>query len=559
MLHENGTMGVVSLVKRRVAYLYRPFVALASSSACALAAPGAAPARAETLADAVALAYQSNPGLQAARAQLRALDETYVQSRAGWRPTVTAQATGNYTKSPQSSPFGGVSQVESNAGSVGFGVTQPIYTGGRTAAEVRATEADVLSGREGLRATEATLLQNVVTAYVDVLRDEAILLVHEHDVAVLQSEVDDSLARLRAGEVTATDVAQSRTQLAQSRTALTAAQGQLQFSRANYAAVVGQNPGKLRPPPPMPGVPATVDTAFELAERSNPSLRQAEIAEEASRARVAEARAAQRPTVSLNAQFGYVGGLVPFQGHDYDRDLTATVTVNQPIFTGGVNASNIRRALELNTNDRINIEVSRRSAVLAVSQAWNQLITARAAAISEADHVRAARSYFSGTQAEYTVGQRSTLDIIVAEQSLVSAEIAEAQADHDAYVGQAALLAAVGRLEARYVVTDAPIYDPGVSFRRVAHQGSVPWEGIVAAVDNLGAPAPGADRPVPAPAVDITPSLVASTWSLGEKPQPATALPTAPLPGSTSPLTPETLGGGVGTPQDAGVSLRPPF
>jgi outer membrane protein len=506
--------------------------------------------RAETLADAIALAYQSNPTLQQQRAQQRALDETYVQARAGWRPTATATVQGAYSKTPEAGLFGGVSQVESNTGQAVLGLTQPLYTGGRTAAEVRATEADVLAGREGLRTTEASLLQNVVTAYVDVLRDQAILAIHEQDVAALQSEVDDSRARLRAGEVTRTDVVQIETQLAQSRSALSAAQGQLQLSRAGYAALVGQNPGQLQPPPDMPGVPGDVDGAFSAAEVANPTLRQAEITEEASRARVAEARAADRPTVSVNANLGYTGTLTPFVGRDYDRALSANVTVTQPIFTGGVNASNIRRALELNTSDREGIEIARRQAVQAISQAWNQMITARATITSEVEHVDVARQYFTGAQAEYTVGQRATLDIVIAEQSLVQAEIALASARHDAYAAQASLLAAMGRLEVRYVVPDAPRYDPAASFKRVAHSGAVPWEGLIAAVDNLGAPAPDANRPLPAVVIDAAPSIPPATDPVGPHPAPATALPTAPLPGATSPRTPETLGADPGAPQD---------
>lgn len=531
---------------RRVAW------AASLTGAVALALAGnAPPARAETLADAIALAYQSYPPLQQQRAQLRALDETYVQARAGWRPTASAEVTGAYSKAPEPGLFGGVSQVESNTGDVSIGVTQPIYTGGRTAAEVRATEADVLAARQGLRAAEASLLQNVVTVYADVLRDQDLLAIHERDVAVLQSEVDDAEARLKAGEVTATDVAQTATQLAESRTALTEAEGQLQLSRAAYASVVGQNPGQLEPPPEMPGLPATVDQAFDAAAAANPALRQAEIAEEASRARVAEARAANLPTLSVSANLGYTGALTPLYGRDYDRAVSATATLTQPLFTGGVNASNIRRAVELNTSDRIGIETARRTAMLSVSQAWNELTTGRASVVSEENHVKAARDYFSGTQAEFTVGQRQTLDVIIAEQSLVAAEATLVSVRHDAFVAEATLLAAMGRLETRYVVPDAPLYDPAQSFKRVAHSGALPWEGLVSSIDNLGAPGPGADRAIPAPPVDQHPVIPPASDAIGVKAPPATALPTAPVPNTTSPATPETLGAAVAPPQDS--------
>ncbi len=505
---------------------------------------------AETLADAIALAYQSNPALQQARTQLRAVDETYVQARAGWRPTASIQVTGNYSKLPQSNGFGGTSEVASNSGQATLQLTQPIYTGGRTAAEVRATEADVLSGRQSLRLTEASTLQNVITVYMSVLRDQDELVIHEHDVAVLQGEVDDARARFKAGEVTATDVAQVETQLSQSRTALTQAQGQLQVDRASYAAVVGQNPGHLEDPPSMPGIPSDVSEAFAIAARESPSFLQAQIAEEASRARVAAARAANRPTVNLTGGYSYSGAISPFVANSYAQGLTATVTLTQPLFTGGANESAIREALDVNTSDRIGIEIARRNTVQAVSQSWNEMITDRATVVSEEDHVRVARAYFSGTQAEFTVGQRQTLDIIIAEQSLVTAELTLAGAKHDAYVAAASLLASIGRLEARYVVPGAPLYDPAQSFKHVAHIGAVPWEGIVGVIDNLGAPAPDAHGAIPAPLVDSDPALAVGPDLVGAHPAPSTALPTAPVPNTTSPRTPDTLGAEVGVPQD---------
>ncbi|MGC1305508.1 MAG: TolC family outer membrane protein, partial [Caulobacteraceae bacterium] len=439
-------------------------------------------AHAETLADAVALAYQSNPTLQAQRAQLRATDETYVQARAGWRPTASAQVGANYSKAPESTLFG-VSQVESNTGQAILGVTQPIYTGGRTAAEVRATESDVMAARQGLRATEAQVLQGVVQAYADVLRDQQLLAVHQDDVAMLQREVDDANARLQAGEVTRTDVAQTETQLISSQSALTAAKGQLQVSRSNYAQVVGQNPGQLAPPPALPGLPIDVDHAFDAAEADNPTLRQAEFTEQSSRIRVAEARAANRPTLSVNANIGLTGPVTPFFGNAYDRAVNASAVITQPILTGGVNASQIRRALELNNSDRISIETTRRAVVQAVSQAWNGMVTGRNTTTGEEKHVGVAQDYFFGTREEYKVGQRATLDIIVAEQSFISARLALISARHDTYVAESSLLAAVGRLEARYLTPDTPSYDPAKSFKRVKNAGDLPWEGVVAAID----------------------------------------------------------------------------
>ncbi len=531
---------------------YRP-AAIAAGLATLTFAPACASA--ETLADAIALAYQSNPTLQGGREQLRALDETYVQARAGWRPSAALQIQANRSLSPQASLFGGLSEVASNSASAGLSVTQPIFTGGRTAAEVRATEADVLGGREGLRGLEDSVLQNVIAAYVDVRRDQRILAVREQDISLLQSQLDDANMRFKAGEVTRTDVEQSETQLAASRALLSLAQGQLQISRAGYAGVVGQNPGGLAPEPPLPGLPDDVDKAFDIAERNNPTLRRAEITEEASRLRIVEARSAFRPTVSVSASIGSTGVALPFNANDYKEAVQATATISQPIFTGGVNSSNVRRAIDLNNSDRINIEGTRRSVVQNLSQAWNQMLSTRASALSDVQQIRAARLYYEDTQAEYRAGQRTTLDVLVAEQSLRDAQIALAQAEHDRYVAEAAVLSNMGELEVARLVPETPRYDPARSFRRVRDEGATPWEGLIATVDDLGAPSVGAPHPLDGPPPARGPvSLSRGDPAAPASPNPDTVVPTAPMINTTRPDTPATLGQ---TPAEAALARDP--
>ena len=514
-----------------------------------------APASAESLADAIALAYQSNPTLQQQRAQLRALNESYVQARAGWRPTVSTQVSGGYTRSPQSSLFGGTSEVSSNAATAALGLTQPLYTGGRTAAQVRVAEANILAGRQTLRATEAALLQNVITAYADVLRDQALLALHERDVALLQSEDDDDRARLQVREVTTTDFAQVENQLAASRSALMTAQGQLQISRAGYAAVVGQNPGRLEDLDDLPGLPATVDEAFTTAEEDNPQLRQAEITEEASRAAIAEAKAANHMTVSANAQIGYTGQVYPYPSGGYQRETSAQIVFTQPLFTGGLNASVVRQAVQQDESNRIGIESARRTTVAAVANAWNSLLTDRGLIASETEHVRVARQYFSGTQAEYTIGQRATLDVIIAEQSVVSAEINLAVAEHDYHVNQAGVLNSIGRLDIHQLAPSVPAYDPADDFRKVKDAGAVPWEGLIGGIDTAMAPDPGPPAAIPAPPIAVAPTVPQGVDVISARTQPASVLPTAPVPNTTAPSTPASLGQSAGEANDSIIRL----
>jgi outer membrane protein len=528
-------------ISRRFALL----AAAGGAAICAVSAVGFS-ARAETLADAIALAYQSNPTLQGQRAEQRALDETYVSARTGFRPNAGVSASAEYEREDFGAGGGaattasggfvssaGGGHFESNSGGAQLTLTQPLYTGGRTESGVRAAEATVLAGREGLRSTESGVLQTVIQAYEDVRRDQEIVGIRRNNVEVLASQLDETNTKFQVGQVTRTDTAQAEAQLAAARALLTSAQAQLQISRAEYTAVVGQNPGDLAAEPPLPGLPLTVDQAFDVAEAENPTLKKAVITEQSSRAKVAQARAANRPTISLQGTLGYSGEVQPFETRDFDRAITAMATVTQPLFTGGLNASNIRAALEQNNADRIGIEAARRQVVQGVSQAWNTMAAAHANTGSDEQQVRSARVAFEGSQAEYRAGLRTTLDVLIAEENLRDAELALVQAHHDEYVAEASLLNAMGRLEARTLVQGVDLYDPAKSFNKVKRIGAVPWEGLVEGLDSLGAPSA---RAAPA-ATEAQPTLGSVSMIPADHPVPAhqplsTEQPTSPPPGS---------------------------
>ena len=454
---------------------------------------GLSEARAETLADAVALAYESNPTLQAQRASQRALDETYVQAAAGYNPTAAVQGTittdSNNERGASSS---GTPSGRSQTSSATLTITQPIWTGGRVSSQVNAAEAGVLAGREQLRATEQGVLQSVIQAYADVRRDQESVAIAQDDAALLRRQREESQARFDVGEITRTDVAQTEGRLAASQAQLSAALAQLANSRAAYAAVVGQNPGDLAPEPSLARLlPATIDQAFAAAERNNPQIRAADYAEQASAARVAAAKAQTRPTVAVQASLGYIGGnlgvATPFA--NYSHDISATAVARFPIFTGGVTSSQIRQAAETNNVDRINIETTRRQVVLGVARAWNQLLGARAGLAANEQQVKAANIAFEGTRQEAQVGLRTTLDVLITAQDLRGAELALVGSRHDEYVAAVALLSATGSLFARDLSAATPVYDPKANFDRVRHAwGWTPWAPAVAGIDRLGAP-----------------------------------------------------------------------
>ena len=507
---------------------------LAAACVAALIAPAVA-AHAESLADALAIAYQSNPTLQSQRALQRQLDETYVQARAALRPTASAAASSGYSETP--AVTGAITRRD--AAGVTLSVSQPVYTGGRAATAIDAAEATVLAGRQNLRTIEQTVLQSVIQAYQDVLRDQQIVEIRQLSVSTLSSQLDETRARMDVGLLTRTDVAKAEAQLAASRATLSSAQAQLQISRANYTTAVGQNPGQLAQPAALPGLPADIDHAFDVAEGENPALRRAQITEQASRFRVAQVRAQRNPTFSVQGSYGYAGAGYGSTGagfQTFEHSLSVTGVITQPLFTGGSVSSQIRAALEQNTSDRVLIEQARRAAVQSVSQAWNQMQAALANITSNQEQVSAATIAFQGTQEQYAVGISTTLDVLLAQETLRSAQVSLIQAQHDAYVAQAGLLNAMGRLDAPSLLSGVSLYDPDRNFEQVRDANAVPWEPVVEVLDQIGRPAGGdPNRPVPGPAPASGP--VGLNAPSGATPAPgfSVTVPTNPATGQPAP------------------------
>lgn len=462
---------------------------LAAACSAGLMAGVFSAAHAETLADAIALAYQTNPTLQQQRASARITDEGVVQAKTGFRPTIGGEldVTGSKT-TPDTGP-----DVKVSGSGATLSISQPLYTGGRASANLSAAEADVLASRENLRAVEQNVLVNVVQAYVDVRRDQERLRIAKENVAVLQRQLDESNARFDVGEITRTDVAQSQARLAAAKAGLSSAQAQLEVSRAAYAAVVGQTPGELAPEPSLATLlPASVDQAFEAAQTANPGVTSARYSEEAAAARVAVAKAGYRPTVSARASLGYAADKrsgVGSQFDDYDRTVSGAITASIPIFTGGLTTSQVRAATERENAARSATESAKRTAIQQVSNAWSNLLASRANLVSNEEQVRATRIAFEGVRQEQQVGLRTTLDVLNAQLELSNAELALVGARRDEYVASAVVLQAMGQLGVNKLSASTTAYDPKVSYDRVTHSiGWVPWEPVVQAVDKVGAP-----------------------------------------------------------------------
>lgn len=476
-----------------------------------------------TLAQALELAYRTNPALNAERFETRAVDEGVARARAIARPSLELQLGGGYDRTvpgrttQEARPV--LDQalepvIDRNDLNAQVVATQPLWTGGRATAAIRAAEGDVRAAREGLRVAEGDLLAQVVAAYGDVRRDAASVAIRRANVGALEATLDEIAARRVAGEATRTDEAQAQTQLAGARVILIQTEAQLESSRAGFAALVGAPPGVLAPEPALPLVPGSADAALQAAVDGNPDLAQAVEAERASRARVGAARAERSPTLSLRGTAGLTGEAVPFSPRDQDEGYTGRLLLTVPLFGGGRVSADIAEALDRNSADRFRIELARRQLVQNLLAAWNAYVANRRGVEIQLLQVEAARVFYDGSLQEYRQGLRSTFDVLFALNTLRDAQVGLLGSRRDLYVAQAALLRQTGRLEARALLTGTELYDPADNYRDTVRRSRLPWDGAVRALDRLGgvddrqqplerpaAPA-RAVAPAPAPPID---------------------------------------------------------
>ena len=316
--------------------------ALRAIAASAAAIAMAVPARAETLADAIALAYRTNPTLESGRYDLRVADEGLVQARSQLRPSAEMDVTGIYARTVEGHAVAKPQSFNRNSNQAELVLTQPIYTGGRATAARDAAISAIRSGRETLRATEGDLLISVITAYVDVRRYSATLRVWSASVDELSKITKEIEARRVAGELTLTDVAQAQAQLSIARQQVVTTEEALEAARADYSALVGRAPGDLAEEPPLPNLPHRVEHAFELAEAQNPELARAVFTEQGSRADIAAATAQGRPTLSLRGSAALNGEAVPYHLRDQNQNFSGRLLLTIPLTAAGRIASEIR-------------------------------------------------------------------------------------------------------------------------------------------------------------------------------------------------------------------------
>jgi TolC family type I secretion outer membrane protein len=420
------------------------------------------PARAEilTLKDALGIAYQTNPQLAGEQAQLRATDENVAQADAGWRPTVNATGSFGITTSHTVPPpvFQDIDTL-THSQTAGVTVSQPLFRGGRTFAEVARAKAQVRQERARLIAIEQSVLLNAVNAYMNVVRDSATYQLQVSNVAALQKQLDAARTEFKFGEVTKTDVAQAEARLAGAQAGLLTAQGQLYASRAAFTQIIGRRPELLQAYPPFPDMPATQNDAMFAALKLNPNILAAHENEQAAKFAVDDAEGALAPQVSLQGQYQYS----KTKANRNDMNAHAATIVGQvtiPIYQGGAEWATIKQQKELHGQSQMQIFDAERQVRQAVETAWQGFQAAQAAIRANLAQVKADQLAYEGVQKERAAGTRTVLDVLNAEQELLNAEVAVVVSRHDAYVAAHQVLAAAGLLTAKALGLKVKLYDP---------------------------------------------------------------------------------------------------
>src|SRR5882672_7663371 len=437
----------------------------AAAAVLMMAYAGLAPALADTIEAALVRAYQNNPQLNAQRASVRATDENVPQALSGYRPRVALTASAGYQYLDTLLISGGTPTAivrtdthGTNAPrSAGMTVTQTLYNGQQTANRTRAAESQVSGAREALRVLEQTVLLSAATIYMDYLRDAAIVEVQKSNVRVLEQTLKQTRDRFNVGEVTRTDVAQSEAQLAAGRTQELTAESNLTTTRSNFRRIIGNEPQALAPGSPVDRyLPGTLPAAVDLSLVENPNVTAAMYGIDVNFLQVKIAEGALLPTVTLQAsvQQSYEQTLTIYRSFG----AAAVAQVSVPVYQGGAEYALIRQSKETLAQQRLNLEQVRDQTRANVATAWGQLVAGKAQVASAQSQVAASEIALNGVREEAKAGQRTTLDVLNAQQALVNARVALVTAQHDRVVASYSVLNTIGRLSPQVLNLTTTVY-----------------------------------------------------------------------------------------------------
>jgi len=422
-------------------------------------------ASAETLAEALASAYANNPTLNAQRASLRATDEGVPQALSGYRPIVSGAADAGIT--------GSIGSATTFPRGVSLTIEQPLFQGHRTTNSVRIAETAVLAGRETLRNAEQTALLAAAQAFMDVVQAQALLNLRRENVDFLREQVRAAQDRLNVGEGTRTDVAQTNARLASGDADLNAAAAALNTALAVYEQVIGHRPTSLGAAKPIDGLLSkNLNAALADAMTSHPAILASGYNIDIAEFNVKVTEGALLPTVTVSGTVSHRDDSSGLNTHSDSASAVARLSV--PIYSGGESSSKVRQAKETLGQRRIELDVARDQVRQAVISAWGGLDAARAQIRAAEAQVAAENLALSGIIEERKVGQRTTLDVLNAQQELLNARVAQVSAQHDRVIASYSLLAAIGMLGAEKLGLDVTAYDPIQHYTQVRDK----WGGL---------------------------------------------------------------------------------
>ena len=433
---------------------------------------GAAHAQTRTLQDALAAAYSTNPTLLTARAQLRATDEGVPQALAGWRPTVIFSAAAGYAdgdiKNTNSVSGSTVGRSERDVFTGSATLTQPLFRGGATRATTNQADNRVYGQRARLLATEETVFTNTINAYVNVIQTQQLLQLNINNEQVLARQLQATQDRFRVGEITRTDVAQAEAALAGARATRETAEGNLQTARGTYRQYVGELPDRLVEPQPIKVPVKNQIEAVQLATHNNPNVIAALFDDAAAHDNVDIQFAALMPQVSLQAQASRTDNATNPRTRTIGGQ--ALVNVSVPIYQGGAEYSRVRQAKQQEQQARKTVDDIRRQAAQQATTAWETLVAARSTIDSTKAQIRANQIALEGVQREAIVGSRTTLDVLNAEQALLNSRVTLVQNLANLITASYTLASAVGRLTARDLNLNVPLYDDTAYYNQVRNR-----------------------------------------------------------------------------------------
>ncbi|MGV7029877.1 TolC family outer membrane protein [Methylobacterium symbioticum] len=449
---------------------------LATGSALRLTAPAvaagfaaaltlASPALSETLESALAKAYGGNPQLNASRALTRVRDEDVAIAVSGYRPTAAVNVQAGVTQQGGNLAGTNIDQLLKPA-SAGLVVNQTLFNGFQTDNNTRRAESGVYGQRETLRFTEMSVLFSAVQAYMNVLSDTATLELRRNNVEVLEEQLRQTRDRFNVGEVTRTDVAQAEARLAGARADVSAAESALRTSIGIYRQNVGVEPRQLAPGRPLDRyVPANLDQAISVGLREHPQVLSAFHAVDAAEAQVKVFEGTLYPTLSVQGQVQQAYDQQIANTSGYAASILGRLTI--PLYQGGQEYAQIRQAKETVGQRRIEAEQVRDQVRAQIVDFWGRLEAAKARVIASQAQVQANEVALNGVREEARVGQRTTLDVLNAQQELLNARVNLITAQRDRVIFSYGVVQAIGRLTVRFTAVPVAAYSPKTHFDQV--------------------------------------------------------------------------------------------